>query len=97
MGSSATGKEENETFTVKYWFTPTQGFDVIRWYLGNRKFLYTMGFKHFYGHRPHLLLWAGSRDPCGKITIISVTNCLNCYGIFIVYTQFTVGCISQSV
>jgi len=89
LGRSATGKGEGETFTVKYWFAPAQGFEVFRWFLGNRKLLYTMGFKHFYGKRPHLLLWAISRHPRGKITIISVPNCLNCSGIFIVNTPFT--------
>ena len=54
-----------------------------------------MSFKHFYGKGPHLLLWAGSRDPRGKVTIISVPDCLNFSGIFILYTQFTnvaLGC-----
>jgi len=89
LGHSATGKEEIETFTVKYWFAAPQGFEVFRWFLGNRRLLYTVDFKHFYGKGPHLLLWAGSRDSRGKITIISVPNCLNCSGIFIVCTQFT--------
>ena len=76
MGRSATGKEESETFTVKYWFEPAQGFEVFRWFLGNRKLLCTVGFKRFYGKRPHLFLRSGSRDPHGKVTIISVSNCL---------------------
>jgi hypothetical protein len=81
LGRNTTRKEESETFTLKYWFAPAQVFEVFRWFLGNRRLLYTMGFKHFCGKGPHLLLWAGSRDPSGKITIIS--------GIFIAYTQFT--------
>ena len=42
-------------------------------------------------------MWAGSLDPRGKITVISVLNCLHFSGIFAVYihnlqyiyTQFT--------
>ena len=89
LGRSVTGKGENETFTVKYWFAPPQGFEVFRWFLGNRNLLYTRGFKHFYGKWPHLLLWTGSRHPRGKITIISVPDCLNCSGTFILYSPFT--------
>ena len=96
MGRSAKGKGENETFTVKYWFAPAQGFEVFRWFLGSKKLLYTMGFKNFYDKRPHLLLWAGSRHPRGKVTIICVPNCLSCGGSFIVYTPFTNGWVGDT-
>jgi hypothetical protein len=45
-----------------------------------------MDFKPFYGTLPQWLLWAGSRAAWDKITLTGVTNRLNDFVIFIVYT-----------
>ena len=98
MGRRATGKGDKDTSTVKFWLAPAQGFEVFRWFLGDRflgdrTLLYTVGFKHFYGKRPHLLLWAGSRDPHGKLTVIIVHNCLSyCEIFYSIYTIYKCGC-----
>jgi hypothetical protein len=52
----------------------------------------------FSGKGPHPLLWAGSRDTRGKITLSGVSNSQNYCEIFIVCTHFTnmtVGCVIQ--
>jgi hypothetical protein len=46
-------------------------------------------FPTFYGKGPHLLLWAGPRAACKKITVNSIPNRLTYCVIFILYTWFT--------
>ena len=48
-----------------------------------------MGLRIFYGKELHILLWAGSRDACGNVTVSDTPNFLNYCEIFIVYRQFT--------
>ena len=56
-----------------------------------------MGLQHFYGKRPHLLLWAGLWSGRGKITVSGILHyCQNCV-IFIVYAQFMTSVTTQNV
>ena len=48
-----------------------------------------MSLKLFHSKGPHLLLWAGLQDACGKITVNGIPNHSNYCVIFTVYTQFT--------
>jgi len=38
--------------------------------------VYILGAYPFYGKGPHLL-WVGSQDACGEITVSGITNCPN--------------------
>jgi len=48
-----------------------------------------MGVQPFNDQGPCLLLWAGLRSVCGKITVSGIHNYLNYSVIILVYTQYT--------
>jgi hypothetical protein len=48
-----------------------------------------MVLQTFYGTVPNPLLYSGSSDAPGKITLTGTPDCLNYCEIFIIYTLFT--------